>query len=225
MRKLLIAVASIGAAAALSASASGGVVTPHRITEMFRGSTIDFTNVWWYWGSNQPSYASFGQADGALTVNVSGDAQPDFGVGGATRCVAHGDFDARVAFDLRSWPAENGTWVNLAITGTPFNVYRVSWQFPEHEAYGAYFPPSNGNASATGTTGQLRLTREGSTITAYYLGDGGIWVPVLSSGGPTDDASFTLGVFNISNAATFAGLPVSVSFDNLHVSADAIVCP
>jgi len=34
-----------------------------------------------------------------------------------------------------------------------------------------------------------------------------------------------LAVFNISGAATFAGLPVTVAFDNFHVFADRIVCP
>jgi hypothetical protein len=43
--------------------------------------------------------------------------------------LAHGDFNARVDFNLVDWPAENGTSLNLAVAGTPYNVYRVSWQF------------------------------------------------------------------------------------------------
>jgi hypothetical protein len=35
----------------------------------------------------------------------------------------------------------------------------------------------------------------------------------------------TLAAFNISGAASFAGQPVTVSFDNFHVFADRIVCP
>jgi hypothetical protein len=40
MRRLLHLAAALAVAAAFSATASGGV-SPHRITEMFHGSTID----------------------------------------------------------------------------------------------------------------------------------------------------------------------------------------
>ncbi len=220
----LVAIAAATTFLTLSATAGAGIVTPHHIDEMFRGISIDYTNTWAWWGTNQPSYASFAQTDGALSVNVSGAAQPDFNVSGATRCLAHGDFDARVEFSLDTWPAQNGVWVSLMISGTPFNVFRVSWQFPDHEQYGAYLPPANANALATGTAGELRLAREGEMITAYYLADHH-WVPLLTSAGPTDDVALTLAVFNISGAATFAGQPVAVSFDNFRVAADAIVCP
>ena len=220
----LVAVAAAATLLAVPTVAGAGIVTPRGIDEMFRGTSIDYTNTWAFWGTNQPSSVSFAQTDGALTVNVSGAAQPDFGVSGSTRCLARGDFDARVEFSLDTWPAENGVWVSLSITGTPFNVYRVSWQFPDHEQYGAFLPPANGNALATGTTGELRLIRDGTMITAYYL-SAHHWVPLLSSAGPTSDVSLTLAVFNISGAATFAGQPVAVSFDNFRVTADAIVCP
>jgi hypothetical protein len=219
----LVAIAAAATFLTLSATAGAGIVTPHHIDEMFRGTSIDYTNTWASWGTNQPSYASFAQTDGALSVNVSGAAQPDFNVSGATRCLAHGDFDARVSFSLDTWPEHNGVFVSLMITGTPFNVFRAS--FADAERYGAYLPPNNAPPPlATGVTGELRLTREGTMISAYYLADHR-WVPLLTSAGPTDDVSFTLAVFNISGAATFAGQPVAVSFDNFRVAADAIVCP
>jgi hypothetical protein len=219
----LAAVAFAATALALPTAAHAGAVTPRHINEMFRGTSIN-PDVWAWWGTNQPDAATFAQTDGAMTVTVSGAAQPDVNVSGGTRCLAHGDFDARVHFSLDAWPAENGIWVSLMLSGTPFNVYRVSWQFPDHEQYGAYLPPANGNALATGTTGELRLTREGTTITAWYMSDHH-WVPILSSAGPADEVAFTLAVFNISGAATFAGQPVTVSFDDFRVAADSIVCP
>jgi hypothetical protein len=50
-------------------------------------------------------------------------------------------------------------------------------------------------------------------------------VPIISGTGPTEDVPLTLAVFNISGAATFAGQPVTVAFDDLHVFADGIVSP
>jgi hypothetical protein len=105
-----------------------------------------------------------------------------------------------------------------------FNVYRVSWQLQPAEAYAAYLPPAQALLPATGTSGTLRLSRRGDIFTAYYL-NGMNWVPLVSGVGPTDDASLTLAVFNISAASPFAGLPVTVTFDNFHVFADHIVCP
>jgi hypothetical protein len=224
MRKVLSLAAAIATVAAFSASAGGGIVTPHRIDETFLGSSIDLTNVWAWWGTNQPGLVTFGQGDGVLTVNVAAGAQPDFNASGGTRCLAHGDFDAQVDFNLVNWPARNGVWVSLMVGGTAYNVYRVSWQFDPSEAYGAYLPPAGTTLPASGTTGTLRLTRRGDILSAYYL-SGRTWVPLVSNTGPTGDVPLTLGVFNISNAATFSGQPVTVSFDNFHVTADAIACP
>jgi hypothetical protein len=216
--------AIIATALALPAVARGGIVTPHRIDETFLGSSIDYSNVWAWWGTNQTGPVSFAQGGGVLTLNVSGAAQPDFNVSGETRCLAHGDFDAQVDFNLVAWPPQNGVSVSLMVGGTPYNVYRVSWQFPQTEAYGAFLPPVGTTLPATGTTGTLRLTRQGDIVTAYYL-SGLRWVPIISGTGPTGDVPLTLAVFNISAAATFAGQPVTVTFDNFHVFADHIVCP
>ena len=221
---LRLLVAAVVAAVAFPAAASGGIVTPHRIDEPFHGSAIDYSSVWAWWGTNQPGLVSFGQGGGVLTVDVSAAAQPDFNASGETRCLAHGDFDARVDFDLAQWPPQNGVWASLMVGGTPYNVYRVSWQFDPSEQYGAYLPPAGATLPATGTSGTLRLTRLGDVYTASYL-SGHDWIPLVSGTGPSGDVPFTLGVFNISGAATFAGEPVTVAFDDFHVFADRIVCP
>jgi hypothetical protein len=110
------------------------------------------------------------------------------------------------------------------VAGTPYNVYRVSWQFDPSEAYGAFLPPVGTSTGATGTSGTLRLTRTGDVFTASYL-SALDWIPIISGTGPTGDVPLTLAVFNISGAATFAGLPVTVDFDNFKVNAQQIVCP
>jgi hypothetical protein len=204
--------------------ASAGIVTPHRIDETFKGTSIDYAHTWWFWGTNQPDAVSFNQANDVMNINVAATAQNDFNVGGATLCRAHGDFDATVDFNLPTWPTGDGIWVMLQVTGTPFNVYRVTWQFDPNEQYGAFFPPAGTTLPATGTSGTLRLSRRGDIFTGYYQ-DGRGWVPIISGIGPTDDASLTLAVSNISGASPFLGLPATVTFDDFHVFADRIVCP
>jgi hypothetical protein len=225
MKRLLFFGALVSGVATLvfPSLASAGVVTQRHIGDPFVGSAID-PNVWLPWGTNQPGLIDFGQGGGVMTVNVSASAQPDFVAGGSTRCLAHGDFDARVDFNLVNWPAENGTSLNLAVAGTPYNVYRVSWQFDPSEAYGAFLPPVGTSTGATGTSGTLRLTRTGDVFTAYYL-SGLDWIPIISGAGPTDDVPLSIAVFNISGAYTFAGLPVTIDFDNFKVNAQRIVCP
>ena len=225
MKRLLVvgALFAVTAILVFTAPAGAGVVTNRHIADPFVGSTID-PNVWLPWGTNQPGLVDLEQGGGVTTVNVSALAQPDFVVSETTRCLAHGDFDARVDFNLVNWPARNGVWVSLAGAGTPYNVYRVSWQFEPSEAYGAFLPPVGTATGATGTSGTLRLTRSGDLFTAFYL-SGLDWIPIISGAGPTDDLPLTIGVGNISGAATFAGLPVRVDFDNFKVNADSIVCP
>ena len=220
----MVVVVAFTLALVVPAAAQAGKVTPHRIDESFADSSIDYSNVWAWWGTNQPGLVSFNQGGGVMTINVSSSAQPDFNVGGQTRCLVHGNFDAQVDFNLVNWPAQNGVWVSLMVGGTPFNVYRVSWQFPQTEQYGAYLPPAGATLPASGTTGTLRLTRVGAILTAYYL-DGHKWVQLTSGAGPTNDVPINLAVFNISGAATFAGLPITVTLDNFHVFADQVICP
>ena len=113
------AVAIVASLLPSPAVARAGIVTPHRIDETFKGSSIDYSNVWAWWGTNQPGLVDFAQGGEVLTVNVTSAAQPDFNVSGQTRCLAHGDFDAQVDFNLLTWPAQNGVWVSLMVGGTP----------------------------------------------------------------------------------------------------------
>jgi hypothetical protein len=103
-----------------------------------------------------------------MNINIAATAQNDFNVSGATLCRTRGDFDATVDFNLPTWPTGHGIWVMLQLTGSPFEVYRVTWQFQPNEAYGAFFPPAGTSLPATGTNGTLRLSRRGDIFTGYY---------------------------------------------------------
>jgi hypothetical protein len=142
----------------------------------------------------------------------------------ARRCVGPAAFDATVDFNLPTWPTSDGIWVMLQMTGSPFECYRVAWQYQPNEAYGAFFPPAGTSLPATGTSGTLRLSRRGDIFTGYFR-DGLNWVPIVSGVGSTDDASIALAVSNNSGVSPFLGFPATITLDNLHVFANKIVCP
>lgn len=226
MARRALPLAAIAAVAlALACGATAGGVNHRTIQDSFSGSTID-QNVWAFWGGNDASDVSISQTDNALRFSIGAGAINDFASSISTRCSAHGDFDARLAFNLPQWPIGNGVWVMLMAANTGgFNAYRVSWAFQTGDSYGAFFPPSNGFTvpATTGASGTLRLTRQGSTWAGYYL-DGETWVPLGSGPGPTSDIQFSPGVGNISSVLPFGGNPTTVDFDRFQVSADSIVC-
>jgi hypothetical protein len=219
-------VAAVAAIGVLASVASAGGVTQKLIQDPFSGSTID-SNVWAFWGGNDGSDVSMSEGHGALAFTIGAGAINDFTSGLTTRCAAHGDFDARLAFDLPQWTTNNGVWVSLNTAGTGgFNVYRVSWQFETGDSYSAFLPGTSGPPPVpadTGSSGTLRLTRNGNTWAGYYL-DGDTWVLLDSGPGPTSDIQFSPGVFNISGVIPFGGNPTTVNFDRFQVNADSIVC-
>ncbi len=210
---VLLSVASVSTALA-------GLVTPHRIDDRFSGQAIDST-VWWF-HSSQPDQVTLAEGSGQITVNVSAGATNDFDAGLVAQCRASGDFDARLSFALTAWPALDGVGVNLAAEDTGgFNVYRASAS--GGDSYGAFLPPAGATVPATGSSGTLRLVREGSTMSAYYLSDHH-WVAIASGPGPTADVHIGMGVFNISAATAFGRQQATVEFNEFHLFADAIAC-
>lgn len=207
---------------AAPAAFSDGTGAP-QISDSFSGNSIN-TNIWWY-GTNDPNAVAISQAEGHVTVSVSGHAAQDFNASLGTRCRAHGDFDARVAFDLAAWPVFDGVWVALmAHDGQNLlgNVYRVSASWGD--SYGVWGPTLPGTTvPASGSHGAMRLVRQGATMTGYYLA-GGRWVAVFAGQVPLGDATFTLGVFNGSNNTPFGGDWATIHFSNFVATAGAITC-
>jgi hypothetical protein len=226
MHRFVLLVAAAAAAIIVVPTAGArvsGAVTPTTIEDSFSGKSID-SSVWSWWGTNDPQSVTFGLDHGAMKVDVAADASPDFSAGGQTRCAVRGDFDARARFELTVWPPHVGVWISLFAAGTPYNVYRVGWQFSPGDAYGAYLPPAGSSLPAADQGGTLRLTRWGDIYTGWYL-SGVRWIPIISGIGRTDDEPLSLSVYNISNASPFGGQPVEVKLTRFHVEADGISCP
>jgi hypothetical protein len=202
-----------------AAAGSPAIVTPHRIADSFSGSSID-PKVWFY--GADPSQVVLSEGGGHVTFDISASAGDGFIAGMGTSCVARGDFDARLSFDLVAWPLVDGVDLSLQAQGTPFNAYRASASW--FDSYGAYLPPVGDVVPTSDITGSLRLARVGSTWTAYYLSQHR-WVPIISGEGPLDDLGMTIAVFNIPGATVFGGNRAVIEVTDFTLKADGIVCP
>lgn len=216
-------VALLVASLAATPAFPDGVGT-RQIIDTFSGNTID-PKIWWS-GGNRPDLVAVSQAEGHLTVSVSGRAGNDFNAGVGTLCRAHGDFDARVSIDLIAWPAFDGVWVALMAFGDGAslvgNVYRASGSWGD--SYGAWYPQSGGTAvPATGSHGVMRLVRRGTTMNGYYFA-GNQWVSIFVGEVPLSDVNFNLTVSNGSANTQFGGDWATIHLDNFIVTADAITC-
>jgi hypothetical protein len=201
-------------------SALGGRITATSIRDQFGGNQLD--SAIWFPFADDPN-VTVSQGQGRVTVAVPSNAAQGFNAGIATRCKAHGDFDARLRFSLVDWPVGDGLNVSLlAVDLGGVNTYRTN-NFGS-EQYGSFIPPSGGTLVPTsGNRGVLRLTRQGDTFTSSYR-QGGHWVTIFSGIGPTSDTALNLTVFNLSAIHPFGGLPATIAFRSFALDADGIVC-
>jgi hypothetical protein len=117
------------------------------------------------------------------------------------------------------WPFSNGVRVLLGDSGATGGIGRRSES--GFEDYRAYFDPVAATALTTHMSGELRLVRAGSTLTASYR-EGLAWVPLLS--GPTTNPTF-VGVSRYSRDEIFGDQFVRAAFDDVRVDADDFACP
>ncbi len=202
---------------ASSGGAATSIATQGQIFDPFTGTDLD-TAVWDV-GTSERVYVS--QSGGHLGMYVAASAPPLFNGGVSTVCQAGGDFDAQVSFQLVTWPRDDGVWVSLIASGTPFNTYRVSMS--GMESYGTYLPPAGRLVKAVGTSGSLRLSRQHSKWSGYYLVNGR-WSRIASGDGPATDVGMSVLVFN-GDVAAFGGREALVYFKDFNLVADRLVCP
>jgi DNA-binding SARP family transcriptional activator len=163
-----------------------------------------------------------------FTVAANAVAVPTYGFDQhyGTNCHLIGNFDARVDYQLLTWPTGNGTYLTFGVYFPPDNGF---WNIARQgapanggsEAYAAVVGSSNLVVPTADTSGSLRLRRHGSMLSEYYRHGNG-WVKMRSraTNGPVQ---LLLGLF--SNADQFGAVATTAAFDNFQATADRVDCP
>lgn len=143
------------------------------------------------------------------------------GAGGAgivSRCSVSGNFDVRVDYTLLDWPANNSH--GLRLLAPDLGAASIERRSDAAESYTFVAGGSANQTPTSDSTGSLRLTRAGSTLSGYYRA-GSSWVPVGSGPVPTGNTGINLDLgTNDPNAPA-----VKAAFDNFVVTQGAVVCP
>lgn len=196
------------------------VVVPNPYLDTFSGSVRD-VELWSVIHSGRG--ATIDWRNGRVEVEFAADAQtvpgsPLIEAHTGFHCIALGDFDASVDYELLQWPAASGVRLFLNAFFTNGSVGRESR--PWGEQYFGFTAPAFGAAPTAHTSGSLRLVRSGGVMTAYYR-DGG-WVPLATAPASPDPAVIAL--VGAADGASFAGVPVRVAFDNFRLDAASRDC-
>jgi hypothetical protein len=171
---------------------------------------------------NEGTGVTVAETSQRVEVSLAADAAGAFFGGCRSNAVFNGDVDAEVSFSLLDWPATNGVRVGLSLIdgwmpSAFWNVERVSGGAIEafDEVYLTDYNRSIGVIAATpDTTGRLRIARQGSTLSAWYL-QGGTWTLLRSeavAGGPVSVAFVAW-----SEDAYFGNELVRVAFDDVSI--------
>ncbi len=215
----------------MNADGSGDVeISTPRVPylDTFTGNSIDP-----FWGIPfiQGGGVSIAQANDELEISVPSSAtlDPSFGyisLGVGAQCRLVGDFDIQVDYRLLSGQLpENSINLGLATSSPDYSVFHGLFVFNPGggTSISTGFPgPVNAFVRAPETSSSLRLTRVGSTWSAYRL-VGGAWNLLQSTpDATTADQLANLNVF--SNAPQFSHPDVKVAYDNFRVSSGTFAC-
>jgi hypothetical protein len=184
------------------------------------------------------SGASVAEANQRLETSLAANAAngPEGLFGGAywSNAVFQGDLDVWVDFELLDWPAANGVRTVLKLIETAnfdneyafhgWNVERASAGRGEFfgEVYATDFNGSIATTPTSDQSGKLRLTRIGTTLSAYYFA-GGEWQ--LLGNGAVTSADLRFGIGFGSNDTYFNDQAVKVAFDNVNVTGTVVPVP
>ena len=192
------------------------------IVDTFEHDGLD-SSQWWQLVNG--TGAAVTVTDGRAEISIAPDAMEDpvsvsMGATFGSQCRAVGDFDASVRFQLLDWPFANGVHAIFDDTGLTGGIARRSESGLED--YLAYFNSMAASAPTSDATGQLRLARTSSILTASYR-SGDRWISLLD--GPTLAVPASLSVNLYSRDAIFGDQFVRVAFDDIRIDAGAFECP
>ena len=192
------------------------------IVDSFEHDGLD-SSKWWQFVNGTGAGVSV--TGGRAEISISADAMEDhatvsMGATFGSQCRAVGDFEASTRFQLLDWPFSNGVHAILGDAGLTGGIARRSESGLED--YLAFFNPVPASAPTSDASGQLRLARAGSILTASYR-SADVWIPLLSGSTLTVPASVNVNLY--SRDEIFGDQFVRVAFDDIRIDADAFECP
>jgi hypothetical protein len=163
-----------------------------------------------------PSGPRAGVSQGRLEIAFAPDVSGPVSMA-KVECKAriHGDFDARVDYQLLEWPPAGG--VKLSLGTEEGSIQRAGDPNQGGEVYLTHFAADAiaGQTPTADMAGSLRLVRRGNVLTGYALRNGQ-WAPVhtatLASRVPV-----RLHLAAWSHDSIFSRKPVRVAFDNFRL--------
>jgi hypothetical protein len=167
-------------------------------------------------------------ASGAVELTLEADAKPGSdGYMSASlwtqRCVARGDYDVSVDYELLDWPAANGTQFVLGEFPPGTATVRRDQQ-GDRDTYGASDQRNSASHGTTDTRGSLRLVRRGTSVAAAHRSsDSAPWIELPVQMTSQFDATFQIFLFAGGNNV-FGGKKVRVAVDNFNLSAAKLIC-
>jgi Tol biopolymer transport system component len=176
------------------------------------------------------SGTSLQQVNGRLEISLAANAAPDPASGFANPgvfsvCNLRGDFDIQVDYNLLTQPFPDfvnplfntGEFVNGQYTssnGIFLSKWGISGNFDGI--------PFSGFVPNVPPQGSMRMTRQGSTLTASFSTDGATWQTLETRNDlVADESDVALSLFS----NNLPGTDVRVAFDNFRVNSGTFACP
>lgn len=134
-------------------------------------------------------------------------------------CQLSGDFQITIHYKLVTWPLTNGTWIGIG--AGPNNVARVSFRDGWDNNYATTLGGAVTKVATTDTSGTVRLTRSGATLSGSYQNASGAWTQIASAAVTTDAMPYAIQEWT---DASFGRRDVVVDVDKLTVVGTKINC-
>ena len=230
--RLIAAIVAVVAAAAGAAAATGAFTarqgTPAVFADSMKGADINTK----FWDVETFGAGPTVEADrhGAL-LTIPAHATPTDSSGTlkarmSSYCTLAGEFDVQVDYDLRTWPAANGTGIGIYAAWA--DLIRESG--PGGEQYAGahrFLDPPDGVPHAFSATnddrGTLRIIRSGDRM-IELVRERGAWHQVYRFRNPTP-AAVSVYLELWTNAQRFSHRQVDVQLTNFRVNSGFLQCP
>lgn len=125
-----------------------------------------------------------------------------------SNCKLTGDFDLQLDYSLVTWPARNS--VRLGLVAGSYSVERSSNLPPVMDnLYATNLAGVQASVETHDSTGRLRLTRVGPSVTGYYRSNA-TWARIASEKAVSDPLSYSIAAWTDYNAVVKSDVSVTV---------------